>query len=326
MTPTTPTSTSPIGHVLPVTLTRTLTSTDPSGNIVLATVATVSTPSPNSTQSDAGSGGPNTTAIVGGVVGGLVGLIALIGILWYIKKLGGRWDDIREEDEGHQAGAAEVKQGRPAVGDDGSSPNLYVYGVLDRRTPSPLHSRSVSMATGYADHGRSNSQMSTTSPPNSPPTSPPSLQPSQLPGAGAGLERMRTPIWANPSAQQGYFQQGYPPIHSDTYSTTFTSRTTSATASPTQGLLSGYPPGAAAPMIVGRCSMHNDHHEPSLEHSQQAVALPRSQHQQTAASLDTTNYSAKSPHKTGLVSVAPGPPKTSNPARIVEDGPPAYQQ
>jgi len=354
VTPTTPTST----HVLPVTLTRTLTSTDPSGNIVLATVATVSTPSPNSTQSDAGSSGPNTAAIVGGVVGGLVGLAVLIGIIWYImyKKLGGRWDDIWEEDEGHQAGTAEVKQGRPAVGDDGSSSNRYVYGVVGHGTPSPLlrtdqpsgvhsHSHSVSTATGYAYHGRPNSQMSTTSPPHSPSTSPPSLQPSQLPGAGAGLERMRTPIWANPSAQQ--VPRGYPPIPSDTYSTTSTSRTTSATAPSSQGLLSGYvapthtaatpavayPPGAAAPMIEGRRSTYNEYHKPPLDQSQPAATLPRSKYQQTVPSGGTTNLvdapidtSAKSPRKASLVSVAPGPPKTSNPARIVEDGPPAYQQ
>jgi len=345
-TPTsTSTSTSTTGYVAPVTLTRTLTSTDPSGNIVVATVATVSTPSPDSTQSGAGSGDPNTPAIVGGVVGGLVGLAALIGIIWYImyKKSSGRWDDIWEEDEGHQAGVAEVKPGRP--GDDGSSPNPYVYGVVGRGTPSPLHSRTVSTATGYADHGRSNSQtplMLSTSPPHSPPTSPPSLQPSQLPGAGAGLERMRTPIWANPSAQQGYYQQGYPPIPSDTYSTTSTSRTTSATASSNQGLLSGYvapthtaatpaayPPGAAAPVIGGRRSTYNEYHKPPLEQSEQAAAP----HQQTAPSGSTTNLvdapidnSAKSPPKTSLVSVSPGPPKTSNPARIVEDAPPAYQQ
>jgi len=305
----------------------------------------VSTPSPNTTQSDAGSG-PNTVAIVGASVGGLVGLAALIGIIWYImyKKPGGRWDDTWEEDEGHQAGMAEVKQRRPAVGDDRSSSNRLLRTDQPSRVHS--HSRSVSTATGYAYHGRPNSQMSTTSPPHSPPTSPPSLQPSQLPGAGAGLERMRTPVWANPSAQQGYYQQGYPPIPSDTYSTTSTSRTTPATAFSTQGLHSGYvapthtvatpavayPPGAAAPMNGGRLSTYNEYYEPPLEQFQQAAALPRSQYQQTAASDDTTNLvdapiakSAKSPRRTGLGSVAPGPPKTSNPARIVEEAPPAYQ-
>ena len=186
---------------------------------------------------------------------------------------------------------------------DGSSPNHYAYGVVGRGTPSPLlrgdqhstihsHSRSASTATGYVDHGRSNSQtplMLATSPYHSPPTSPPSLQPPQLPGA---LERTRTPVWASPSAQQGYFQQGYPPIPSDpnftptltsTYSTT--SRTTSATASSAHGLLSSYappahtagnpppvsyPPGAAPPVIGGRRSTYSDH-KPPLEQGRRSA-------------------------------------------------------
>jgi len=120
------------------------------------------------------------------------------------------------------------------------------YGVVGRGTPSPLHSRTVSMATGYA----SNSQtplMSATSPPQYPQASPLSLQLSAVPGAGAGLETVRTPIWADPSAQQVYFQQGYPPIHSDSYITTSTSRTTSASASSTQWLGGYVAPTYTAP-------------------------------------------------------------------------------
>jgi len=72
--------------------------------------------------------------------------------------------------------------------------------------------------------------------------------------------------------------------------------------------------------------MYNEYYNPPLEQSRPAAALP--QHQQTAASVGTTNFvdasidnSAKS--RTGLGPVAPGPLKTSNPAPIVEDGPPA---
>ena len=110
-TPTsTPTSTSPI-YVPPLTITSTSTSTDPNGNLVLVTVAIVSTPPPISTQYGAGSGGPNTTALIGGVVGGVVGVLILIGILWYFiyRKLRGRRDETWEEDEGLYTEAAKYK-------------------------------------------------------------------------------------------------------------------------------------------------------------------------------------------------------------------------
>ena len=306
-TPTsTPSSSSTSSYVVaPVTLTSTFTSTDPSGNIIIATVATVSTPSPDSAQSGSGSGGPNTPAIIGGVVGGVVGLIALIAIIWFImyKRLsGGQWDETWEED-GHQAGAAEVKHGGPAA-NDGSSPNPYVYGVVGRGTPSPLlrgdqasgvhsHSRSTSTATGYADHGRSNSQtplMLATSPPHSPPNSPPSLPQHLLPS----LERRGTPVWASASAQQGYFHQGYPPISSDP--------NFMPTASYAHGLSGypppphaaanpaavAYPPGAAPPIIGGPRSTFDEYHKPPLEQSQHEAARQPSQRQQPGPSSSTT--------------------------------------
>ena len=244
------------------------------------------------------------------------------------KKRSGNWDDIWEEDEGHQhqASVAEPKRAPPAVDNNASSPNPYVYGVVGRGTPSPLlrgdqhstihsHSRSASTATGYADHGRSNSQtplMLATSPPHSPPNSPPSLQPPQLPG---GLERTRTPVWASPSAQQGYFQ-GYPPIPSDpnftptltsTHSTT--SRATSATASSTHGLLGGYippphtagnpppalyPPGAAPPVVGGRRSVYSDYKAP-LDQLPPGARPPSSQHQQTRPSTSSTTHLMDAP-------------------------------
>ena len=307
-TETTSSSSSTSSYVVaPVTLTSTFTSTDPSGNIIIATVATVSTPSPDSAQSGSGGGSPNTTAIIGGVVGGVVGLLALIGIIWFImyKRLsGGQWDETWEEDEGHQAGAAEVKPGGSAAANDGSSPNPYVYGVVGRGTPSPLlrgdqasgmhsHSRSTSTATGYADHGRSNSQtplMLATSPPHSPPNSPPSLPQHLLPG----LERRGTPVWASASAQQGYFHQGYPPISPDP---NFTQMASSA-----HGVFSGYPPpphtaanqamayppGAAPPVIGGPSSTFNEYHKPPLEQSQYGAARQPSQRQQTGPSGNTT--------------------------------------
>ena len=259
------------------------------------------------------------------------------------KKRSGRWDDIWEEDDGHQAGAAETKGPRPAANTDGSSPNPYVYGAVGRGTPSPLlradqrstihsHSRSASSATGatgYLDHGRSSSNtplMFATSPPHSPPNSPPSLHPPQLPGA---LERTRTPVWASHSAQQGYFQQGYPPIPSDpnfaptptlTSSYSTTSRATSATASSTHGLLGGYvppptrtagspppvsyppgaappvlyPPGAAPPIIGGgRRSTYSDYkaplEKPPLEKSPQGANRPPSSQYTRPSTSSTTN-------------------------------------
>jgi hypothetical protein len=311
-----------------VTRTSTYTSTDPSGNIIIATVATVSTPTPEPSPDNSGT----NPAIIGGAVGGAVGLIALVGIIWYIvyKKVNGRWDDNWEEDEAHDAGAAEVKQARPAAGNDGFAPNPYIYGVVGGGTqlradqPSRAHSHSASVSTvaGYADHGRSNSQTPLmSSPPHSPPNSPPTLQHHQLPG---GLERTRTPIWASPSAQQqGYFQPGYPPIHPDpnfapTVNSTYsaTSRATSGTASSTQGLLSGYPPptnravspayppGAAPPAIGGggggQRNTFIEYHKPPLEPQQPqqqayhgAVRPPSSQRQrtqtQTEASSSSTN-------------------------------------
>lgn len=375
-TPPTPTpsstSTTP-SFVAPVTLTSTYTSTDPSGNIVVATVAIVSTPSPDPTQSSVGSGGPNT-AIIGGAVGGTVGLIALIAFIWFIfyKKLSGRPDDNWDEDEGQHAGAAEVKQGRPAAGDNGP-PNPYVYGVVGGGTPSPLlradqlsgghsHSRSGSTVTGYTDHIRSNSQtplISANSPPHSPPpNSPPSLHQHLLPGPGASVDRTRTPVWASPSAQQGYFQQGYPAIpHDPNFAPTVTStysansRTTSTTASSTQGLLGGYippthttanpavayPPGAAPP----RRSTYTEYHKPPLE-----GRPPSSQRKQAEPSGSTTNLvvddsaSIHTSIKSGLSGaptsqtepsrrtslIAPGAPKMSTHPPIVEDAPPAYQQ
>jgi len=299
-----------------VTLTSTYTSTDPSGNIIVQTVATVSTPSPDPSQA---SGGPNP-ALIGGVVGGVVGAIALIGIIWYIlyNKFSGHWDETWDEDEGDHAGAAEIKPARPSAGNDGSVPNPYVYGVVgggtshrtDQLSAAPSHSRSASTVTGYTDHARSNSQtplMMAASPPHSPPNSPPSLQQQQLPGVGGGLDRTRTPIWASPSAQQGYFQQGYPPISdftptlnvNSTYSAT--SRATSATASSTQGLLSGYippphthtaanpaaayPPGAAPPAIGGgKRNTYIEYHKPPLEHSQHDAGRPTSQRSQAGSS------------------------------------------
>lgn len=244
-------------------------------------------------------------------------MIALIAFIWFFfyKYLSGRQDDIWDEDEGHHAGAAEVKQARPAAGDNGSSPNAYVYGVVGGGTPSPLlradqlsgghsHSRSVSTVAGYADHIRSNSQtplISATSPPHSPPNSPPSLHQHPLPGPGASLDRTRTPVWASPAAQQGYFQQGYPPIpHDPNFTPTVTStysansRTTSTTTSSTQGLLGGYippthtaanpavayPPGAAPP----RRSTYTEYHKPTLE-----GRPPSSQRQQAEPSGSTTN-------------------------------------
>jgi hypothetical protein len=303
-------------YVAPVTRTSTFTSTDLSGNVFVSAIETVITPTPEPTQSASGT---NIPVVVGSVVGGLVGVVALIGIIWYImhRKAAGRWDDIWEEDEGHQAGAAEVKQARPAAAGDGSSLNPYVYGAVGRGTPSPLlrgdqasgvhsHSRSVSSATGYADHARSNSQtplMFSTSPPHSPPNSPPSLRPPQLPGAGVA----RTPIWANPSAQQGYFQQPYPPIPSDpNFMPTTTS--TYSTASSTQGLLNGYvspthtaanpavayPPGAAPPIMGGRRSTYNEYHKPPLEQPRHEAARPPSQRSATNfvdPSTDNSEYS-----------------------------------
>ncbi len=303
-------STTTTPYVAPVTLTRTYSSTDPSGNVVIATVATVSTPSPDSTQSSSGSGGPNTTAVIGGAVGGVVGLIALIGIIWFFKykrRSGVRWDDIWEEDEGYQAGAAETKHGRPGTAEvehgppgTADSPPLLRG---DQPSGVPSHSRSTSPATGYATHRQSNSQMPfmlATSSPHSPPNSPPTLQQQLLPGAGvAGLEGTQTPIWASPSAQQGYFPPGSPPIPSDpnftpTVTSTYNaiSHTTAATTSSTHAHTTANPaaaylPAAAPPIVEGRRSTYNDHKSP-LEQSQHGSAGQPSQHQQAGPSGSTT--------------------------------------
>ena len=326
-------STTTTPYVAPVTLTRTLSSTDPSGNVIIATVATVSTPSPDSTQSDSGSGGPNTTAVIGGAVGGVVGLIALICIIWFImrkRRSGVRWDDIWEDDGGHQA---EVKYGAPAATGYGSSPN---QGVVGSGTPSPLlrgdqptgvhsHSRSTSVATGYATHRQSNSQTPftlATSSAYSPPNSPPSLQQQLLPGAGAAnLEGTQTPIWASPSAQ-GYFHQGSPPIPSDpnytqTVTSTYnvTSHTTPATTYSTHGHTTANPVVAYAravspPIVEKRHSTYNDH-KPPLDQSQQGSAGQPSQHQQVGPSGSTTK-------------LAHVPIENSAPSQ--DAPPPAYQQ
>ena len=359
--------------VVPVTLTRTSSSTDPSGNVIISTVAIVSTPSPDSTQSGSGSGGPNTTIIIGGAVGGIVvGLIALIGIIWCIKsknkrRSGGHWDDTWEEDE---AGAAKIKRGRPATADYGPSPNR---GVVGSGTPSPLlrgdqpsgvysHSRSTSINTGHATHRQSNSQapfMLAASHPHSPP----SLQQQQpLPAAGeAGLERTRTPIWARPSEQQGYFHQGYPSISSDpsftptvtpAYSATYT---TPATASSTHARTAAnpavaYPPGAAPPIAGGRRSTYNEDFNPPLEQSQHWAARQPSQHQQSGPSSRPSSSTSKLVHapsaKSGLVAASPAsvhtasikdrrinkgglngaPTSQAELPRVGEDAPPAYAQ
>ncbi len=367
----TPTSTSSSSskssYIAPVTLTSTLTSTDLNGNVFTSTFATVSTPSPDSAQSGSGGGGPNTPAIIGGVVGGVVALLALIGIIWFIlyKKLsgghGGHWDDTWEEDQGHQAGAAEVKHGRPAAADNGSSPNPYVYGVVGRGSDQPSgvhsHSRSTSI-TGYADHGRSSSQtplMLATSPPHSPPNSPPSLQQHTLPG----LERRGTPVWASASAQQGYFHQGYPPISSDpnftptvTSAYNATSRATSAYLPPPHTAANptvAYPPGAAPPVIGGPRSTNSEYHKPPLELSQHGAARQPSQREQTGPSGSTTKLVEEpSDNSADSLLVAAGlkpghtpsikdrntdkgglngaPTSKAEPPRVVEDAPPAYAQ
>jgi hypothetical protein len=95
----------PIYNIPPVTLTRTSTSTDPSGNIVLQTIAYVSTPLPDPNQYSSGSGGPNTVAIVGGVVGGVVGLIALIAGFLVYRKMKRRHDYGGEDDAAYYAEA-----------------------------------------------------------------------------------------------------------------------------------------------------------------------------------------------------------------------------
>ena len=377
ITSTIPTSTITPVVVAPVTLTRTSSSTDPSGNVIISTVAIVSTPSPDSTQTGSGSGGPNTTVIIGGAIGGVVvGLIALIGIIWCIKnkrRNGGYREDTWDEDEGHQAGAAKIKRGRPAAADYDPSQN---HGVVSSGTPSPLlrgdqpsgvysHSRSTSTATRYPTHRQSNSQtpfMLATSPPHSPP--PQQQQP--LPAAGAaGLDRTRTPIWARPSEQQGYFHQGYPSSSSDpnftsTVTSTYSapSRQTSATASSTQGLLSGYPPpshttanptmayppGAAPPITGGRRSTYNEDHSPPLEQSQHWAARQPSQYQQSGPSSRPSSSTAKSElvaaspasvhtpsikdrriNKGGL-NGAPTPTSQAELPRVGEDAPPAYAQ
>jgi len=369
-----PTSTTTPYVVAPVTLTSTFSSTDPSGNVVIATVAIVSTPSPDSTQSGSGSGGPNTTAVIGGAVGGVVGLIALIGIIWFVmnkRRGGGNWDDAWGEDEGHQA-ATEVRHRRLAAADYGLSPN---HGVGSSGTPSPLlrgdqlsgvysHSRNTSTTTGYASHGRSNSQtpfMLATSPPHSLPHSPPSLQQQQpLPGAGAaGLERTRTPPWASPSEQQRYFHQGHPSISSDpnftptvtsTYSSTsYTAPTTASSAHThtTANPAVAYPPGAAPPITGGRRSTYNEDHRPPLEQSQHGSARQPPQHQQYRPSSSTAKF-VNAPidnlAKSELAAVSPasvhtpsikdrridndglGGAPTSQVPRVVEDAPPAYAQ
>ena len=313
---TTTSSTSTPTFVPPVTITSLFTSTDPNGVVIVQTSKIVSTPSQEPNQyGSSSSSSTNTPAIIGGVVGGAVALIAIISIFWFImyKKRSGSWDT------GYQAGAPETKGARPAVDDNGSSPNTYGYGA-----PSPLfrddqhsavhrHSLSASTATGYADHRRTNSQaplILAGLPPHSPPNSPPSLHPSQLPGAGAGLDRTQTPVWASPSAQQEYFQHGYLPTPSDPNFTpgmtsTAISRATSATASSTHGLLISptltaansavaYPPGAAPPVIeAARRSTYNEYHKPPLEQPLQGTNRPPSQYQQPGPNITMANLNSK---------------------------------
>ena len=367
-TSTTTTTSAPV-VVPPVTLTRIVSSTDTNGKLIISTVEIVSTPSPDSTQSGSGSGGPNTPAIIGGAVGGVVvGLIALIGIIWFIKnkrRTGGHWDDTWEEDDGHQAGAAEVKYGAPATTDYGSSPT---HGIMGSETQSPLlrgdqpsglysHSRSTSTATGYATHTQSNNQMPFTLA-TSPPHSPPPQQQQPLPAAGAaGLDRTRTPIWARPSEQQGYIHPGSSPIPSDpNYPQTMTS-TYNATSHPTPATtysthtrttanpVVAYAPAAAPPIVEKRHSTYKDHKAP-LEQSQHGSAGQPSQRKKAGSSGSTT----KSVHapidksaKSELVAASPtsvhtpsnkdrgidlngAPTSQVELPRVVEDSPPAYAQ
>ena len=220
-------------------------------------------------------------------------MVILIGIIWRIiyKQRSGRWDDTWEEEQAHRAGQAEIKPARPAVHDNSSSPNPYVYGAVGRETPSRSdqasathsYSRTNSTATGYAGHTRTNSETPLVFSP-SPPHSPTNLQPPQLHGSGAGLDRARTPVWASAP-------QGYPPIPSDpNFAPTGTS---TYHVPPTQtGANSAvaYPPGAAPPAIGGRGSTYSEYHKPPPEPSLQGATRSPSQHYQSKRSSTSASF------------------------------------